>query len=86
MQESRDHTEAEKAPGDFVFRYALDAGRQGAPLYRNRPAELVRSALESLLNLVMLQHSGADVAVDGFRWLKGNGNGYLIFNGHSQAQ
>lgn len=79
MHESPRRREENKAPDDLMFRYPLARERRDESLYRTRPVELVRSALESLLNLVVLQHSGADVEIDSFRWLNATAAAYHIF-------
>jgi len=64
---------------DYVFSYKLDPEPESQPVYRHRPAELVRVILENLLDVVMPLKAGVDVKIDGFRWLMDRESNYQIF-------
>ncbi len=65
---------------DHIFRYKLDLECGKTPVFHNRLAELVRTVMESLLNIVMPLKMGKDVKIDGFRWLMDREQIYPLFS------
>lgn len=67
---------------DYVFRYPLQVEGKGQPVYQDPLLEMVRSLLESLLNVVILVQGDREVKVDGFKLLRDRKTTYPIFPSH----
>jgi hypothetical protein len=65
---------------DYIFRYRLDLESEKTPIFHHRLAELVRTVLESLLDVIVPLKVGEDVKVDGFRWLMDREQVYQLFS------
>jgi hypothetical protein len=65
---------------DYVFRFKLDeTDSKNTNILDDPLAEMTRSQLEALLNIVILTYKGQGVKVDGFTFLNDRETIYKIF-------
>ena len=65
---------------DYVFRFKLDdTDSKNTNILDDPLAEMTRSQLEALLNIVILTYKGEGVKVDGFEFLNDSETMYKIF-------
>ena len=65
---------------DYVFRFKLDdTDSKNTNILDDPLAEMTRSQLEALLNIVILTYKGQEVKVEGFEFLNDRETIYKIF-------
>lgn len=65
---------------DYVFRFKLDdIDSKNTNILDDPLAEMTRSQLEALLNIVILTYKGEEVKVEGFKFLNDRETIYKIF-------
>lgn len=68
-----------KKEEDYIFRYKLEPAKEAKPFYQEPLLEMVRTQLESLLNIIIPTEKGREVKIDGFKLLRDKGSIYKIF-------
>jgi hypothetical protein len=68
---------------DYIFRYKLDSGK--APVDKEPLLEMIRTQLESILNVVILVEGQREVKIDGFKLLRDRRTIHKIFHKEQQS-
>lgn len=71
---------------DYIFRYELPAASDSQePVYHERPLEMLREQLASILNLIIPMSGTKEARIDGFKLLRDSQTVYHIFAPGAEA-